>query len=331
MRVMSLSVCAGLLAVTIAPPALGQTGADFFKGKTVTYIVATSPGGGYDTYGRLIAEYMQRHLPESTFVVKNIPGAGHMIGTNTIYGSKPDGLTIGTFNTGLIYNQLIGQDAVRFDLAKMSWIGKAATEPRVIVIAQQSPIRTYQDLAEQKQAVNFAAAGIGSASYVETVMLTNVLRLPIRLLTGYNGNEDQLAMRRSEIVGTLSARSTWDPFVNNGFGRYIAQIGGTHKDVPQLASLVTDPDAKTLIALIQSQGDVSRLTAGPPGIPDDRLQALRAAYRKAMEDKELLAKMEKLGLPVDPAYGDDVLMAIKAALNQKPETVKLLDEALKSK
>ena len=254
-----------------------------------------------------------------------------MIGTNTIYGSKPDGLTIGTFNTGLIYNQLIGQDAVRFDLAKMSWIGKAATEPRIIVIAQQSPIRTYQDLAEQKQAVNFAAAGIGSASYVETVMLANVLNLPIRLLTGYNGNEDQLAMRRSEIVGTLSARSTWDPFVNNGFGRYIAQIGGTHKDVPQLASLVTDPDAKTLIALIQSQGDVSRLTAGPPGIPDDRLQALRAAYRKAMEDKELLAKMEKLGLPVDPAYGDDVLMAIKAALNQKPETVKLLDEALKSK
>jgi tripartite-type tricarboxylate transporter receptor subunit TctC len=331
MRGISLWLCSGLVAGTIAPPALAQSGADFFKGKTVTYIVATSPGGGYDTYGRLIAEYMQRHLPESTFVVKNIPGAGHMIGTNTIYGSKPDGLTIGTFNTGLIYNQLIGHDAVRFDLAKMSWIGKAATEPRVIVIAQQSPIRTYQDLAEQKQAVNFAAAGIGSASYVETVMLTNVLNLPIRLLTGYNGNEDQLAMRRSEIVGTLSARSTWDPFVNNGFGRYIAQIGGTHKDVPQLASLVTDPDAKTLIALIQSQGDVSRLTAGPPGIPDDRLQALRAAYRKAMEDKELLAKMEKLGLPVDPAYGDDVLMGIKAALNQKPETVKLLDEALKSK
>ena len=331
MRGISLWLCSGLVAGTIAPPALAQSGADFFKGKTVTYIVATSPGGGYDTYGRLIAEYMQRHLPESTFVVKNIPGAGHMIGTNTIYGSKPDGLTIGTFNTGLIYNQLIGHDAVRFDLAKMSWIGKAATEPRVIVIAQQSPIRTYQDLAEQKQAVNFAAAGIGSASYVETVMLTNVLNLPIRLLTGYNGNEDQLAMRRSEIVGTLSARSTWDPFVNNGFGRYIAQIGGTHKDVPQLASLVTDPDAKTLIALIQSQGDVSRLTAGPPGIPDDRLQALRAAYRKAMEDKELLAKMEKLGLPVDPAYGDDVLMAIKAALNQKPETVKLLDEAVKSK
>ena len=327
----SLWLWSGLLALTMAPPAFAQTGADFFKGKTVNYIVATSPGGGYDTYGRLVAEYMQHYLPESTFVVRNMPGAGHIIGANTIYGSRPDGLTIGTFNTGLIYNQLIRNDAVRFDLEKMSWIGKAANEPRVITIAQQSPIKTYKDLAEQKQAVNFAAAGIGSASYVETVMLTNALKLPIRILTGYNGNDDQLAMRRGEVVGSLSARSTWDPFVNNGYGRHIVQIGGDQKDVPQLASLITDPDAKTLVALIQSQGDISRLTAGPPGIAADRLQALRTAYRKAMEDKDLLAKMDKLGLPVDPAYGDDVLKGIKEALNQTPETVKLLDEALKAK
>ncbi len=79
---------------------------DFYKGKTVTYIVATAPGGGYDLYGRLTAEYMQKYLPGSTFVVKNFPGAGHLIGANTLYASKADGLTIGTFNTGLIYNQL---------------------------------------------------------------------------------------------------------------------------------------------------------------------------------------------------------------------------------
>src|SRR4029453_8101656 len=118
-----------------AGAAQAQTGADFFKGKTVTYIVSTGPGGGYDLYGRLVAEYMQKYLPGSTFVVKNVPGAGHMIGANTIYASKPDGLTIGTFVTGLIYNQLIKADGVRFDLTKMSWIGKAASEPRIIVIA----------------------------------------------------------------------------------------------------------------------------------------------------------------------------------------------------
>src|SRR6266545_701638 len=141
------SAAAAVLAATlVVSPASGQSGADFFKGKTVTYIVATSPGGGYDTYGRLVAEYMQHYLPGSTFIVKNMPGAGHMIGTNAIYASRPDGLTIGTFNTGLIYNQLIRHEAARFDLEKMSWVGKAAYDPRVMAIAVQSPIRTYQDL-----------------------------------------------------------------------------------------------------------------------------------------------------------------------------------------
>src|SRR5436190_5493407 len=135
-----------MAAIIAAGTAQAQTGADFFKGKTVTYIVSTAPGGGYDLYGRLVSEYMQRNLPGSTFVVKNIAGAGHMIGANTIYASKADGLTIGTFNTGLIYNQLIQREGVRFDLTKMSWIGKAASDPRVITIGVQSPIMSYKDL-----------------------------------------------------------------------------------------------------------------------------------------------------------------------------------------
>ena len=311
--------------------ALAQTGADFYKGQTVTYIVATAPGGGYDLYGRLVAEYMQKYLPGSTFVVKNVPGAGPLVGTNTIYASKPDGLTIGTFNTGLIYNQLIGLDGVKFDLTKMSWVGKATSEPRVIVIAEQSPIKTFAQLREQKQPVNFAVAGIGSAAYVETVMLTNLLKLPIKIQSGYSGNDDQLAMRRGEIVGTVSSRSTVEPFMQNGYARYIAQIGGNEKDFPQLRDLVKEKDALSLIQLIHTQGDIARLTAGPPGIPKDRLDALRDAFRKAMEDPELQQKAIKTGRQIDPAYGDDVLAMIKAALNQPPEVVSTLKRALEQK
>jgi tripartite-type tricarboxylate transporter receptor subunit TctC len=323
-------VAAALIAIAVATPAHAQTGAAFFKDKTVTYIVATSPGGGYDTYGRLVADYMQKYLPGSTFVVKNMPGAGHLVGTNSIYASRPDGLTLGTFNTGLIYNQIAALDGVRFDLTKMSWIGKAGADPRVIVIAQQSPINSFAALQASTTPVNFATAGVGSASYVETVIMFNGLKLPIKMLTGYNGNDDQLAMRRGELAGVIGSRSTYEDFVRNGFGRMIVQIGGRNTDLPQLMPMLTDPKAKTLVALIQSQGDIARLTAGPPGIPADRLAALRDAYRKALEDKELQAKAEKLERPVEPAYGDDVLNAIKEALNQAPETVALLKEALKA-
>ncbi len=324
-----ISIAGSLLAAAMAAsPASAQTGAAFYNGKTITYIASTSPGGGYDTYARLVAEYLQKHLPGSTVIVKNMPGAGHMVGANAIYASKPDGLTIGIFNTGLIYNQVIGNPGVMFDLAKMSWIGKAASDPRTITIGVQSPIRSFKDLADSKETINFSTGGIGSSAYVETIMLSNVLKLPIRLLTGYSGGEDQLAVRRGEIIGSVSSRSSWEPFVKNGYGRFIAQIGGKQTDVPQLASMVTDPTAQAVIALIRSQGDIGRLTAGPPGIPQDRLDALRDAYRKAMEDPELLAKAAKLNIPIDPLYGDDVKNRVIEALNQKSETVAMVKEAL---
>jgi len=329
----SIVFAAGALAGIglIASPAFAQTGAEFYKGKTVTYIVATSPGGGYDFYGRLVADYMQKYLPGSTFVVKNLPGAGHLVGTNTLYASKPDGLTIGTFNTGLIYNQLIGLKGIQFDLTKMSWIGKAAADPRIVVVSKDSPIKSFKELTALKEPVNFSTAGIGSAAYVETTVLLNLLKLPVKILTGYNGNDDQLAMRRGEIVGTIASRSSWQQFVDNGFGRFIAQIGGDSKDLPQLATLVEDPTAKAFAALVASQGDLSRLTAGPPGIPEDRLAALREAYRKAMADPELKAKAEKGGRPLQPLIGEDVATRVKAALNQPPKTVELVKAAISAK
>jgi len=324
-RGLLLAGIVGAVAMTVCPAA-AQTGADFYKGKTVTYIASTSPGGGYDQYARLVAEFMQKHLPGSTFIVKNVPGAGHMVGANTIFASKADGLTIGIFNTGLIYNQVLGAPGVKFDLGKMSWVGKAASDPRVITIGSQSPIKSFKDLQDSKETVNFAVGGIGSATYIESTLLAKVLKLPIKVLTGYSGGDDQLAVRRGEITGSVASRSSWEPFVKNGYGRFIAQIGGSQKDVPQLATMVTDPAAKAVVALIQSQGDIGRLTAGPPAIPQDRLDALRAAYKAALEDPELLAKTEKMQVPVEPLYGDDVLARVKVALNQSPETVALLRE-----
>jgi tripartite-type tricarboxylate transporter receptor subunit TctC len=320
----------GALAAFNVSAAHADSGADFYKGKTVTYIISASAGGGYDTYGRLVAEFMQRNLPGSTFVVRNMPGAGHLIGANALYASKPDGLTIGSFGTGLIYNQISGNAKVLFDLAKMSWIGKAASDPRVVLIASHIPVKTFEEFMAQKTPLNFSASGLGSASYIEMTMLASRLNMPIRILTGYSGSGDQLAMRRGEIAGTIGSRSSIQPFVNNGYGRMIAQIGGSETDLPQLSTFVKDPKAQALITLIKSQGDIARLTAGPPGIPADRLNALIETYKRAMNDKELQARADKFGYPVDPAYGEDVLKIVKEALDQPEETRALLIEALKA-
>jgi tripartite-type tricarboxylate transporter receptor subunit TctC len=243
MRAIRGTAMAAALALS-ALPAFAQEGAEFFNGKTITYIVATDPGGGYDTNGRLVAEFLQKYLPGSTVVVQNMPGAGHIIGANYIFASEPDGLTIGTFNTGLIYNQLIELDGVQFDLAEMSWIGKVASEPRVFVMSEQSGIDSFEALQSAAEPLKFGSAGVGSASYVETTMLQQALELPIDLITGYNGSDDQLAMRRGEIQGSVASRSSYQQFVDEGHAQIIAQIGGSETDVPQLATLVEGEEAQ---------------------------------------------------------------------------------------
>jgi tripartite-type tricarboxylate transporter receptor subunit TctC len=332
MSVAKAGIAAGICLATIAAQsAAAQTqGAEYYNGKTVNYIVATAPGGNYDTYGRLVAEFMQRHLPGSTFVVRNMPGAGHLIGANALYASKPDGLTVGTFNTGLIYTQIAGHKGIRFDLNNMSWIGKAATDPRVVVVASQSPIKSFGDIVSSKETLNFATSGPGGANYVEILGLTATMKLPIKMLSGYNGTEDQLAMRRGEIIGTIASRSAYDQFVKNGYGRYIAQFGGLEKDLPQMSTLVQEEDAKRLVQLISVQGDIARLTAAPPGTPAPQLNALRDAFKKSMEDADLRARAKKGEMPIEPLYGEDVAKAVANALQQPPRVVELLKEAFAS-
>ena len=325
------SLAAAALVMSLsAGAALAQSGADFFNGKTINYIVATDPGGGYDTNGRLVAEFMQKHLPGSTIVVRNMPGAGQLIGTNFVYGSAPDGLTIGTFNTGLIYSQLIGDPGIRFDLSKMSWIGKVAADPRVILVSTESGINSFEDLKNLTTPVKFATCGVGCASMLESTMLIKSLGLPVELVSGYNGNDDQLAMRRGEVVGIIGSRSSFEQFVAEGHGKFIAQIGGSQTDVPQLSSMVTDEVGLQAVSLVASQGNISRLTAAPPGLDEDKLAALRDAYAAATTDPEFLTKAEALGLPVDPLVGQAVGDAVTKALNQTPEMVEFLKQNMQA-
>lgn len=308
--------------------ALAQEGADFFNGKTINYIVATNPGGVYDTNGRIVAEFMQKHLPGSKVVVRNMAGAGGIIGANYIYASEPDGLTMGTFNTGLIYSQLSEEPSIRFDLTQMGWIGKLASDPRVIVVSTQSGIESFEELVAAEEPVKFATCGIGCAGMLESTMLINALDLPIDLINGYDGNEDQLAMRRGEVQGLLGSRSEFEQFVAEGHGRFIAQIGGSQTDIPQLSSLIDNEAGLRVVALIEPQGEMSRLTTAAPGVPEDRIEALRVAYAAATSDPEFIARAQALALPVEPLIGEDVGAAVATALDQTPETVEFLKQVL---
>ena len=313
--------------------AMAQPAADFYKGKAITYIVATSPGGGYDTYGRLIARYMTKYVNGAKVVVKNVPGAGHIVGANTIYTAKADGLTFGTFNTGLVFAQLLQNEGIKFDLAKMSWIGKASSDPRAFVVTKNSGLKDLASLQDApKTPHKVYASGIGSSAYIDMKLVAEALHLNIQIIPGFSGNEGEMSMLRGEVIGTLGSLSTLQPFVDNGNGLFVLQIGGAPTPgIPDGVSLVKDDRGKQLMALVAAEGIIGRLTAGPPDIPADRLDYLRSAYLKTLADPDLQAEAKKLQVPIDTADGPTTEKIVKDALAQSPESVKLLASVVNEK
>jgi tripartite-type tricarboxylate transporter receptor subunit TctC len=327
-RLIGIAASLSLAAVLVAPASAADS--TMFSGKTITYIVSTGPGGGYDTYGRLIARFLQKHLPGSRVIVLNKPGAGHIVGANTIYAARPDGLTIGMFNTGLIYDQLIHRPGVMFDLAKFSWIGKAADDTRALLISKNSGFKSFDDLRKAKGPIKFAAAGVGSAAYNDTRILADALHLNVQIVSGFTGNEGEMSMLRSEVAAQVGTVDSMEQFVKNGHGFWGLALSGNPQalpGVPRADTYIKDPHGQKLLGLLKALSEIGRLTAGPPGIPANILAAERGALSAAMADPDLLAEAKKLEIPIQPASGEVVEAKIKAALAQPPETIAALKTA----
>jgi tripartite-type tricarboxylate transporter receptor subunit TctC len=322
----------GVLALTLALACAASAWADektFFAGKSVTYIVSTEPGGGYDTYARLIGRHLEQQLGAQV-VVRNVPGAGHLIGLEQLHRAAPDGLTIGTFNTGLIYAQLLEQQGMHIDLRTLSFVGKAAADPRVFVVGRDTPFRSVADLRAAKQPIRLATSGVGSASHNEMKLLSQVLDLDVQLVVGYGGRGGEMGMLRGEVSGALGSWSSLRGFLENGFGRPIFQVGGAgviDASVPAARDFVVRPEDASVVDFIEAQAQLGRITAGPPGIPAERLARLRRAYLAALADPALRQEAQKLQIPIDPADGDAVARSVALALQQTPRTLALLASA----
>lgn len=323
---------AAIAAVTLSiPDARADDDAAFFKGKTADYIVATGAGGGFDFYGRLISKYMQDALKGSTFVVRNMPGAGHIIGTNYIYNAKPDGLTMGTFNTAMFFNQILDKKGVKYDLAKMNFLGKASSSPQIVMVNGKLPYKSIEELRASGKVLNMATGGPGSGRWVFAKMTEAALGLKFKMIPGYDGPDAHLAMLRGEIDVMMGSIESNIDFHRQGKGRlllvYSTQRDADAKDVPTAYEKITDEDGKQLARLTTLSGEMWRITGVTPGVPAGRLAALRAAYKAALLHPKLQSEAKKAGREVMPAFGEDVDKAFQSALAVSPRVKKLIIDA----
>lgn len=299
---------AAFLALAGAP-ASGQPAASFYQGATVTMLVGSGAGGGYDTYSRVLARHMGRHIPGNpNIIVKNMPGGGSIKAANYLYNVSPkDGSVFAALYNTLPLQPLVRRKGLKFDIRKFNWIGSIGKHQNICVTWHASPIKTF-DQAKQRQVVVAATGASGNAA-VYPKIFNQVLGTKFKVVTGYKASGARLAVQRGEADGIcgmsyqtlLASNPAWiiDKKIN-----ILAQIGlkpyPALKGVPMVLDMVKKQADRDILTFLMIPQEMGRPYAAPPGVPHDRLAALRSAFMATMKDAAFLKDAERTRLKVEP-------------------------------
>ncbi len=307
-----VGLSAALLTAVATTSAIAQSAPDL-AGKQVTVVIGFGTGSGYDTWGRLIARHIGKHLPgKPNAVPQNMPGAGSFVATNNIYTVAPkDGSVIAIIARDAALGPLSGAPGARFDATKLTWIGTPTTETNVCLIFHKAKAQTIEDL--YKTEVILGDTGPGTGTYVYPKALNGLLGTKFKLITGFPASSDVfLAIDRGEVDGMCesldSAQSKRPDWITEKKIKFLFQGGATPNpeipDVPFILDLAkTDAQRQALTYLYAGQG-LGRPFVAPPGMPPDRIKMLRDAFNATMQDAEFKADVTKAKLQLAPVTGE---------------------------
>ncbi|MDH3242180.1 MAG: tripartite tricarboxylate transporter substrate-binding protein [Alphaproteobacteria bacterium] len=345
-RALAAAAAAGLIGVTAAA-AQADSVADFYKGKRMTMIVGYSPGGGYDTYTRLMSRHMTNYIPgKPNIIVRNMPGAGSIVAAQYIGSKAPkDGTVIGTFDRALPLNTMLGLIKIPFDPFKMTWLGSMSSfkdEAFIFVARTDSPYKSIKDLMDKSlPPIIFSATAPGSTGYDVPYLLSKVVGLRIKIVAGYPGSKQgALAVDRGEAMGRAqglsSIRSTQPHWIKDKKVRFLLQTGRItrHPDYPDLPTgreLAKNKEDLALINLLETPLFMYRPYAGPAGIPADRAKALQAAFVKTGNDPAFIQEGHKLKLDISPLDADGLGKILQSLKDTPPQVLTRYKEIMDSR
>jgi tripartite-type tricarboxylate transporter receptor subunit TctC len=323
------------IAVLGAAPAFAESVADFYRGKSVSLIVSSATGGGYDLLARTIARHLGKHVPGNpTIVVRNMPGAGGIVATNHLYNvAAKDGTVIGGVQANTPIEPLIGTKEAKYDATKFNWLGSPSTEVGMLVVWHASPVDTIQDV-KQKQ-ISVGASGANSTPSFYARLLNETLGTRLKIIVGYPGQTDAfLAMERGELDGypsvfyssLMAVRPHW---VKDKKVKILVQFGSAPQpeiaDVPFAPNLITNPDDKLLMEAAFAPLALGRPYLMPPGTPPERVAAMQAALTATFKDPEFLADAKAVALDINaPRNGAELQAVVERAYATPPHIVERL-------
>lgn len=311
------AVCAALaFAGFAAPPAMADPVADFYKDKRVRMVIGYTTGGGYDSYARVLARFIGKHIPGQPGVIaQNMPGAGSLLATNWIANAAPrDGLVIGAINRGIPFEPLTGGKGVQFDPLKLGWVGSLGKEVNVTIAWHTSKVKKAEQLFTDGMIVGGTGSGADSAIY--PAIMNNLLGARIKLIAGYpGGNDVNLAMERGEIEGRpspswsslRSARADW---IKERKIIPIWQLAlSKHPDLPDVPLAIDfakTPEDRQIMEFFFARQEMSRPYVTTPEVPAERLKALRDAFMATTKDAEFIEAAKSQDVELDPISGSEI-------------------------
>jgi tripartite-type tricarboxylate transporter receptor subunit TctC len=326
MRRYTVSVLAVLFLLSLLIHPGSSSAAPYYAGKVITIIVGYGPGGGYDRIARILAKHLPKYIPGNpSIIVQNMPGADSMITANYVYNiAKPDGLTIGAFNRGHVFAQLLKGEGVKFDLNKFAWIGSAAIESTVLVLRSDLPYKTIEDVAQAKSPIILGNTGPADSSGQFPLFQKEFLGYNFKSVTYPSGNDIMLAIERKEVDGRGMTYSSARVYIDRGLVRPL--IRGRVSE-PGIEKLPVDEDlaknarAKTLMAMRSAPDRMGRPYVAPPGTPAATMKILTEAFAKVAKDPALKEDSAKNKMDVEYVPADEVKKVVQYLLNQPPDIV----------
>jgi tripartite-type tricarboxylate transporter receptor subunit TctC len=320
--------------------------AEFYEGETVKIIVATAPGGGFDTYARTIAPHLAEHIPgQPNVIVENMPGAGHMVAMNYLYNQAPqDGTVIGNATGGLALQQVFGSDRVQFDMRDFSYLGLPDPLGNSVLIARQGAgIESFEELLEPGGPE--LVVGVQSPGSLQTdpaVLLKEVLGANIKLVAGYDGSSAiNLAMEQGEIDAFVTSfhtelATTREKFASDDWNVLIQfdrepdpLVEEFTAGVPTVYEFARDEgEEEVLFYGSGSPRSLTRIYFLPPNVPEERVEALQDSWAATMADPEFLADAEKAGLLIGGLSGDEVHEGLTDLLDMPEDLAARLEELI---
>jgi tripartite-type tricarboxylate transporter receptor subunit TctC len=326
----ALAAAATAALVLQALPASAQSVAEFYKGKTINVLVGFGPGGGYDLYARALGRHLGRHIPGNpSIVVQNMDGAGSVRAANYVYAVAPkDGTAIAAVNQNMPMYQLLGGAGAQFEAEKLQWLGSMANSNGVIYTWHTSGIKTIDD-AKQRE-VPLGAVGTASDSYIFPTTVNALAGTRFKPIPGYTGTgQINLAIERGEVMGRggttwASIQSSNRNWLDEHKLNMLVQIGFEKEaelpHVPLLQDLVGSDDATQIVKVISLPTALGYAHWVAPGVPAERIEALRAAYVATMKDPEFLKEAAKLNMEIRPQAGAQVA-ALAGQVTGTPKSV----------